>query len=170
MEKLEKCVYKDTRTISLMDEFERRNEKGEKVYSALVLRDVFGIKYRKKLYFISLTIERKPHEGICVNNSLTFTDLKQLLLDHVFKTDDRGKYKVVDAVLDELKHLDAASFNEGTVVCKFPIPVKFNAQNSSNRSGYGNRYCGEELVYEGTLYGETTDYIFTGATIRKFGT
>ena len=50
----------------------------------------------------------------------------------------------------------------------FPIPVQFNAQNSSNRSGYGNRYCGEELIYEGTLYGETTDYMFVGAKYRRW--
>jgi hypothetical protein len=40
-----------------------------------------------------------------------------------------------------------------------------SAQNSANRTGYGNIYYGDELVHEGTLYGETTSYAFAGVQI-----
>ena len=49
----------------------------------------------------------------------------------------------------------------------FDPAVVLNAQNSKNRSGYGNEYYRDELIYEGTLYGETTEYVITGFDLVK---
>lgn len=40
-------------------------------------------------------------------------------------------------------------------------PYIINAQASHNRTGYGNKYCGNQLVEEGTKYGETDEYVIT---------
>ena len=159
-------VYKDSRTVKIMDEFESKDDNLKKKYSSLELCDIFCIKYRKRVYWISLIIQRKPKEQQCIQSSLNFTNLKNKLLERVFTLDDEGSCKIVSEIFKGIRENWQCEANDIGVV--FPIPVQFNAQNSSNRSGYGNRYCGEELVYEGTLYGETTDYMFVGAKYRRW--
>lgn len=163
---LKRCVYKDSHTIKIMDEFESEDRELRKRYMSLELCDVFCIKYRRKLYWVSLIIQRKPKEQQCIPSLLTFTNLKNKLLERVFTLDDEGSYKIVSEIFKGIRRNWQCEANDIEVV--FPIPVQFNAQNSSNRSGYGNRYYGEELVYEGTLYGETTDYMFVGAKYRRW--
>lgn len=166
---LKKRIYKETNTLPLMDEFESKNDAGKKNYDALLLTDVFCIKYYKKLYWVSLIVKRKPKDVECIKSSLTFTDLRKYLLERVFTVQNRKDFKILKALFDEVKNNNLSESDKDMVRYDFSVPVKFNAQNSSNRSGYGNRYCGEELVYEGTQYGETTDYMFTGALIQRWG-
>ena len=45
-------------------------------------------------------------------------------------------------------------------------PYIINAQASHNRTGYGNKYCGNQLVEEGTKYGETDEYVITKILFR----
>ena len=40
-------------------------------------------------------------------------------------------------------------------------PYIISAQASHNRTGYGNKYCGKQLVEEGTKYGETDEYVIS---------
>ena len=49
----------------------------------------------------------------------------------------------------------------------FTKPIMIGAQTSKNRKGYGNQYCGEKLVYEGTKYGETTNFLIVGCFKHK---
>lgn len=158
-------VHKESKTIPIMDEFESENENGLKKYTTLLLNDVFCIKYCNKLFWVSLYIQRMPKKTKHISSNLTFTDLKTRLIEHVFMLTNRRDYKIVNEVF---KGISKDIINNQEFECTFPVPVKFNTQNSSNRSGYGNRYCGEELVYEGTLYGETTDYMFIGAKYRRW--
>lgn len=44
-------------------------------------------------------------------------------------------------------------------------PISIGAQLSKNREGYGNIYNGEKLVYEGTKYGETTEFLIVGISV-----
>lgn len=44
-------------------------------------------------------------------------------------------------------------------------PISIGAQISKNRQGYGNIYNGETLVYEGTKYGETTEFLIVGIRV-----
>lgn len=144
-----------------MDEFESLNEKFEKKYDTLELTNVMCIFYRHHVYDVSLLLQRMPHGTNCIKSGLTFTDLKRDMLYQAFSLEEKDSFKVLHEVFEGIKAL--WNSKEGEKIYHFPVPVQFNAQNSSNRSGYGNRYCGEDLVYEGTLYGETTDYMFIGA-------
>lgn len=159
-------VYKDSGSIKIMDEFESRDENYNKKYDTLELTDLFCIQYRKKLYWISLLLQRMPKNISYIDSSLTFTDMKKLLLEMVFTVNKKDSYKVLHEVFEGIKGVCKIDSKETKYI--FPVPVKFNAQNSGNRSGYGNRYYGEDLVYEGTLYGETTDYMFIGAKYRRW--
>ena len=74
-----------------------------------------------------------------------------LLIKHVESEVSKAKEKAILAKDDEII---------------FETPFLLRAQNSSNRTGYGNEYNGYDLVYEGTLYGETTKYAFIGVIIE----
>ena len=155
-------VRKDTRSIALLDKFESRDENGNKKYNTLILQDAFSIRHAGNCYRVSLHMQRKSKDSDCMSSNLTFSDLKQKLVNCIFSVESKSKIKIVNEVLKiaaETPNLQ----DEKRAYLAFNTPVEFNAQNSSNRSGYGNRYCGEELVYEGTLYGETTTYVFVGA-------
>lgn len=163
---LEKWLDKKTETIKLMDEFEKRNESHKKIYTTLKLVNVFCIQKGEQLFWISLYIQRKPKEIACIESSLTFSDLKKNMLGKVFTVDNSKDYRVLEEVFYGSETFNSISKEKYV----FPKPVKFNAQNSSNRSGYGNKYYGENLIYEGTLYGETTDYMFVAAEYQKIRT
>ena len=46
-------------------------------------------------------------------------------------------------------------------------PISINAQSSKNRTGYGNNYFYNTLIYEGTKYGETSQFPIVGYKISK---
>lgn len=51
----------------------------------------------------------------------------------------------------------------------FENPISINAQSSDNRTGYGNEYYYDTLVYEGTKYGETSQFPIIGYTLSFYG-
>ena len=54
------------------------------------------------------------------------------------------------------------------VFYRFSKPYLLRAQNKDNRTGYGSKWekvGGKEKYMEGTLYGETTNYLLVGAYI-----
>lgn len=51
----------------------------------------------------------------------------------------------------------------------FDNPISINAQSSSNRTGYGNEYYYDTLVYEGTKYGETSQFPIIGYKVTFWG-
>ena len=155
-------VRKDTRSIALLDKFESLDENRCKKYTTLILQDAFCIKHAGHCYRVSLHMQRKAKDSTCIPSSLTFSDLKQKLVNCIFSVESKSKIKIVNEVLKVAAETPSLQ-DEKQAYLSFQSPVEFNAQNSSNRSGYGNRYCGEDLVYEGTLYGETTTYVFVGA-------
>jgi hypothetical protein len=158
-------ICNDTKTIALMDEFERRDEDWNKIYTALVLSDVFLIQYRRKFYFVSLVLKRMPQNATCLSSGLTFTAFKTMFCDKVFSLSDRGSNILSKSCVEGVQKTFHPDVQE--MRYEFPTPIRFNAQNSGNRSGYGSRYRWGEPVYEGTLYGETTDYMFTEARFRR---
>ena len=163
---LQARIRKSTQTISLMDKFESRNEDHQKIYDTLELIDLFLVNYRNHYYKVSLSVQRKPRDLKCIESSLTFTDLKKELLDKWFYLKDKDSFKIVHEVYEGLKKV--WNSKDKTVSYPLPTPVMFNAQNSGNRCGYGNIYYGEDLICEGTLYGETTDYMFVEVKYRRW--
>lgn len=51
-------------------------------------------------------------------------------------------------------------------VVPFEKPCILGGQTNRNRIGYGWEYNGSDLVYEGTLYGETTKFLIIGVIIE----
>lgn len=159
-------VEKTSPTVRIMDEFESVDDAFRKKYASLELCDLFCIKYRRRMYWISLIVQRRPKKQPCIPSTLTFTQLKNELLGRVFTLDRENSYPIVQELFRGIRQNWQCESDDIEVT--FPVPVQFSAQNSGNRSGYGNRFRGEVPVYEGTLYGETTDYQFVGARYRRW--
>lgn len=144
-------ISKTSATINIMDRFEDKNEKGFKKYDRMVVKNIY---HYNDDYSFNLIIERKGDKATV--GSITMTDFKlgqsRSLITH-------AKEEIRKATEENKTQL-----SDGKEIM-FNLPYLLRAQNSSNRTGYGNIYNGESLVYEGTLYGETTSYAFTGVII-----
>ena len=144
-------ISKTSTTIDIMDRFEDKNEKGFKKYVRMVVENIY---YYNSDYSFNLIIERKGNRTTV--GSITMTNFKQgytrSLIAH-------AKEEIRKATEENKLQL-----HDGKEIM-FSSPYLLRAQNSSNRTGYGNIYNGESLIYEGTLYGETTSYAFVGVKI-----
>jgi len=151
-------ISNDTKSVSLLDKFEGYGE-GAPAYRRIVVKNtgyawVLGLKNEAG---INLVIERsRSHDYV---GDITFTEFKQ---DKDHNLREFLRQEINDEIAE--KYLDKDEFY------RFSKPYHLRAQNSSNRTGYGwewdwSRGYGDYT--EGTLYGETTDYVFVGAYISS---
>lgn len=149
-------VNENTKSVRIMDTFE--GIEGGRKYKRIIVKNS---KYRHQLNLnngasVNLVIERSSFRQY--KGDITFTDFKngkdQDLIDYI-------KREITNEIAD--RYLNKDRF------FRFSKPYRLRAQNSRNRTGYGDRWewhGGEgECVKEGTKYGETTDYVFVGAYI-----
>lgn len=158
---------KNRSSLTLMDEFESRNADGIKKYDTLLLVNLFSIFYRKHCYQVSFFIQRMPRETKHIPNSLTFTGMKKSMAGLFYDIKDRKKSIVINEVFNGIYKIKYPNDQKVDIDYFFELPVKFNAQNSSNRRDYRKEYYNGSLLFEGNSYGETTDYMFVGAKYRK---
>lgn len=138
---LEKLIYHDTRSVALMDEFERV-EDGKRVYERLVLKSEFYF-WNGMTVCGDYVVERlKP--GQEADGDITFTDLKR------GEADDLRRY-VSREVDDRVKTLGRGK----TAFIKFARPYLLRAQTTLNRE-------------YGALYGETNRYGVIGIMAHRF--
>ncbi len=143
-------VFDNTKSVALMDRYE--GTFGDTVYKRIALENIFFANGAR----CHLVIERANKKDYVGN--ITFTDFKKgytgALRNHI-------NSEVTPEVIKKY-----AGKKE---IFYFDKPFRLRAQNSGNRSGYGSRWDWSdgvgEMVYEGTLYGETTDYVFAGVYI-----
>ena len=134
-----------------MDEFESLTDEGFRKYERIVIKNtIWGQSGRYHLILARMSASEYVGD-------ITMTDFKN----------QRGNYGLL------IKHVESevSKAKEKAILAKdaeiiFETPFLLRAQNSSNRTGYGNEYNGYDLVYEGTLYGETTKYAFIGVIIE----
>ena len=142
-------IFKDSGTVHIMDAFEDVNEKGFRRYERLIVENFFSF---DENFGFNLVIERKGERATV--GSITMTEFKQGYVQHLISHVKKEIRKMISIRENQVK--------DGEMIF-FEVPYLLRAQNSSNRTGYGNVYNGEDLIFEGTLYGETTSYAFIGA-------
>jgi len=162
-------------TVKILDEY----IKSQKQYFYITTN--FSIIHDNKVFDIHFVISNKiPIDKKIVSTNITMTEFKQL-----FKDDFCNCYKILNytnrlkelnrcstpklsvAVYDFLElfythfkiHYDKSKNNK---LILFDNPISINAQSSSNRTGYGNEYYYDTLIYEGTKYGETSEFPIVG--------
>lgn len=174
------------KTINLMDQFEALDENLLKKYKFLEIKNAFEIispEYGK--FGVDMFIQRDDKDycayEIDTSNtydfdhystdiSITMTEFIQYMYNGVFYLGTHHN-SVCNIILNEIKSTieyrlswNDDLLDEDIIEVNLLSPIKFRAQNSSNRSGYGSVYHNGLLSYQGTLYGETNDYII--ANIR----
>ena len=151
VDELETYVFEDTKTVRLLDKFEGSED--DTVYRRIVLRNSFYVKDA----VCHLVIERSQKRDFV--GDITFTEFKKGytsgLREHIEK---------------EITKTVIKKYSGKKEIFYFKKPYRLRAQNSGNRTGYGSEWDWTDgigtMVYEGTLYGETTDYIFAGVYIE----
>lgn len=155
MKVLETYVYDTTKSIALMDQFEGNNK--EKIlYDQILVKNEFCMLLEGKYLRYQLVIERRKYEQE-TSGDITFTNFKK---GNVSALREHIKMEIEEKNLKDYVGTDK--------VYRFNIPYKLRAQNSSNRTGYGWEWDwtgGYGTYTEGTLYGETTDYVFVGIKV-----
>lgn len=158
IEELIAYVANDTGSVKLMDRFEGYGSDAP-AYRRMVIQNT---KYRWTLDLknnagINLVIERSKSRNYV--GDITFTEFKQ---EKDRNLRDFLKQEITDEIAE--KYIDKDEF------FRFSKPFRLRAQNSGNRTGYGWEWDwsgGYGDYTEGTLYGETTDYVFAGAYITS---
>ncbi len=150
IDELETFVFNKTKSVPIMDEFEGKN--GDFIYKRIVLKNTFYANGAQ----CHLIIERANGRE-CVGN-ITFTNFKNGYITSL------RDYIDAEVTKDVIKRYAGKKD-----IFYFSKPFRLRAQNSGNKSGYGSiwdwSYGVGEMVYKGTLYGETTDYVFAGIYI-----
>ena len=145
---LKKYISEHTGSVAMMDEFESVTEEGFKRYERLFVQNTVYIS-GKSCHYIIERMSGNDYVG-----DITMTNFKQGYTSSLRKH-----------AASELEKVDFDKIKEGEKVIRFTKPYLLRAQNSSNRTGYGSEYNGYDLVYQGTLYGETTRYAFVGVML-----
>lgn len=173
----------DKGSVKILDEY----IKSKKQY--FFIDTCFDIIHMDKIYRINFIISNKiPVDKKIVATNITMTEFKKLygyeycdcdLLINYRKrlsTENRCSVpKLSVPVLDFLElfythfqqNLEKQKSEDEIIL--FDNPISINAQSSNNRTGYGNEYYYDILMYEGTKYGETSQFPIIGYTISFFG-
>lgn len=159
-------------SIELMDEFESKTDGGY-TYDTLIFGRLMNLLDEEiegnPLYDISLYVKRYNQGDKIILSNITFTKLKKEFYDYQLDTLDEYDSSLEEVLQKNIiesfkKNRDLFKESKSNVIL-FDTQIGFNAQNSTNRMGYGNEYCGSILVHEGTKYGETTLYAFVGMNV-----
>ena len=92
------------------------------------------------------------------DTGLTISDIKT---SNSLYPDNTEKQRRLSALANEITNINYLCYDPGDCI-SFEHICSFGAQIYRNRTGYGSRFCGEELVHKGTLYGETTPFYIIG--------
>lgn len=141
-------INKDTRTVQLLDEFEKLTTNGIKRYDRLRDKGAWTYNKGRRYQFIIERVEGRE----CVGD-ITMSQYKS---QKGYELNALLKY----ARKQIQEYINANGDSPAEIL--FTKPYLIRGQKSSNRTGYGSEYNGHTLVKQGTLYGETTNYAIVG--------
>lgn len=170
----------DTSTIKVLDEYIKSKEQ------YFYITDIFNVEYNNKIFNVNFIISNKIEIGKeIIQTNITMTDFKKIFgsyfnsynriieyKKHNSSKDRKSVPKLSLPVYDFLemffenfiKNVQDNFEDEKTIY--FDNPISINAQSSSNRTGYGNEYYYDMLIYEGTKYGETSEFPIVGYEVE----
>ena len=169
----------DKGSVKILDEY----IESKKLY--FFINNGFDIIHIGEIYRINFIISNKiPVKKKIIPTNVTMTEFKKLygykycdcesLINYKKKALPKNRCSVPKLsvpVLDFLelfyahfqKNLEKQKLEDDIIL--FDNPISINAQSSDNRPWYGNEYYYDTLVYEGTKYGETSQFPIIGYTI-----
>lgn len=166
-------LYSDSSTTPIMDSFYNSKDQfliidGAYTFGYKIAQQTSSVLKESKGYTtVSLiVIKRNSLKGTVYvkKTGLTMTDLKLSVSRGSLYPRNQEKRERLSALAEELSRLDFSPYEKGDCVA-FQNIIYLGAQTYRNQTGYGSEYCGEELVHQGTLYGETTGFFIIGVRI-----
>lgn len=154
-------IYKDTKTISIMDKFDGVGQTNKVTYDRLILNNSFYINVGDDYSCECLLIIKRICPQTKTVGDITLTEFKK----------DNG-----DIIYNYARDFLNKTYKENPKIIEkkeiyFDNPYYLRAQNSSNKiiTGWEWHWDGSNLdyVYEGTEYGETNKYGFVGIIIKN---
>ena len=139
-------IFADTRSVALMDEFEKTGEDGKRKYDRLILQQEFyywrnGLSLRGD-YVVERLLRDQASKG-----DITFTELK------------KGEKLELSRYASSQVEAKVGAIKRGeTKFIEFDTPYLLRAQTSANQLYGGWEY--------GTLYGETNRYGIVGVRVH----
>lgn len=156
-------LERNSKTTPIMDSF-WKSDKTFLVFDRLFWVVVFpqGILWR-----ISLVIRKGWAPISIIDDGLTMSDLKM----HAGLGIEPNQYWESGRVCSLAKEVLNAGpkMKEPNQAIAFDLPIRLRGQTYANQTGFGSEYNGDELVYQGTLYGETTDFYIIGLIVNNGG-
>ena len=164
-------LLSDTATTPIMSKFYRSDKQ-------FLIFDKFFYIYpeniasmQNKHYRLSLIISRSSNKLWCRDNGLTMTDLKKrsgaILSKQLLKNSRINTESRIYPLYDEIINIYDKVFT-GENYIPFDCPCRLGGQTYANQTGFGNIYNGEDLIEEGTLYGETTEFLVLGVIVSSY--
>ncbi|MBP0970897.1 MAG: hypothetical protein J5753_02540 [Oscillospiraceae bacterium] len=165
-------LHHDSRTTPIMDRFYNSKSKFLILKSAYCIpykiRESGGIRISSSSWISLIIIKVNSVQGTFIvnKNGLTMTDLKMSIARNSLYPSNVERQGRLSALAKEIAQLDLANYERGHCI-PFHNICYLGAQTYQNQTGYGSEYCGEELVHEGTLYGETTGFLIIGVRVES---
>lgn len=174
-------IIVDISTVRVLDDYIKSNEQ------YFLISNSFNIFYNATIYDIYFVISNKiPIGKKIVKTNITMTDFKKLYNSRFNTLEKYTNYKTnltnvdrtnvpklsapvldfVELFFNHFANNITKQHNKGDILF-FDNPISINAQSSNNRTGYGNEYYYDTLIYEGTKYGETSEFPIVGYQIHK---
>lgn len=158
-------LHSDTKTTPIMDNFFSSNK------TFLIFEDAFTLYAPPKWIDVSLVVI-KGCSGVNRRYSgLTMTDLKKakgsfIEEDSLVRLNPNNrKYPLYQELVAIIKRIQDGEVSN---TMTFQEPCCLGGQTYSDQTGYGSEYCGEDLIYQGTQYGQTTAFLIIGVLIKKW--
>lgn len=146
-------LNKDTKTVDLLDDFCSSGK------DFLLLRNQFYL--NSYYYTASLIITRKYNEFDYDKTQPTMTELKQAAGKSISKVSTYRLLPLINKIKEIKKEI--IDLDEEQIII-FEKPFLIGGQTSNNRTGYGSEWS-YGVYFEGTLYGEVTDFMVVGIKI-----
>jgi hypothetical protein len=157
-------------TVSLMDNYNVSK------YSYLILSRIYSFYANNNIYNISLIVCKQRKLKNIYSNAYEFIlhNKKGISISQLKNTPSKISKFRIDPESQKPEQIFynflLNAITENNLVPKytnrqnmfFKNPYLLKAQLSTNRTGYGNVYYQDELVYQGTLYGEYTPFYIVG--------
>lgn len=166
---MHETLHSNTKTVPIIDRFYN-----SRIYNYLILPRFYYPRLYETSCSLDLVIRKIDRKIKYKTSAITISYLKQeyrkYIRDGDFLTRYEGEkgYPLIKAILDIPQEDITRDITDPKTnrAIPFKTPIKFNAQTSQNRTGYGSEYNNGELVYQGTLYGETTQFAIIGVILN----
>ena len=142
-------------TSKVLDNLYIFNKFNEYKYDQVCLNNFFKIIHKGQKLNIGIFIKRYLCSGKYISSGMNFSELKKYVGSKIFQTNEKAYLELVDESVKVISSYEG-DFNKSGVELVLQCPIRFEAQSSANRRGFGKRGYDE-----GTYYGNVDKYLIS---------